>query len=317
MEMIDKLIAIAKTQTLLYVEDDMRLQAETVKIFSRIFNTVITANDGQEGLETYKQNADSIDIIATDIEMPFLNGLEMSKEIKAFESEVPVIVISAYTDAEYFLDAISYDVDYYLVKPINTKKLLQVLYTACSHIEDKHNAMLFEEQQIKMQIENEKQLLLEYMSNSSPNPILVFKEGDLQFMNIAFSKVFLENEDKSAIDTEEKLIDYLGKQLCQEEMFITSNEIAKTIDITTFHNHQVRICCHTTKGNKFYSVMTTLLEKDNDNTVLYTFNDITELLLQKIQLELYDKQIDSMVTDNFIKKTTVENGIINKVSFSD
>ncbi len=91
MEQFHSLVDYAKNLSLLYVEDDVALQQETKVILERIFNQVDTALDGQEALEMFKANY--YDLVITDLEMPRLNGLEMSKAIKAMNKEIPIVVV--------------------------------------------------------------------------------------------------------------------------------------------------------------------------------------------------------------------------------
>ena len=98
---IDKL----KNINILYVEDDKVIQATFGKILKKVFSSVIVASNGQHGLDTFKQNKQSIDFIITDINMPVMNGLEMFQEIKKLSQDVPCIVTTAHGEYDYFMHA--------------------------------------------------------------------------------------------------------------------------------------------------------------------------------------------------------------------
>jgi putative nucleotidyltransferase with HDIG domain len=57
----------------------------------------------------------------------------MATAIKASSREVPIIVITAYSERDYFIRAIEIGVDQYVTKPVNTDILLQAIYKSASH----------------------------------------------------------------------------------------------------------------------------------------------------------------------------------------
>ena len=67
------------------------------------------------------------DVVVTDIKMPIMDGLEMASAIKASAEEIPIIVITAYSDRDYFIRAIDIGVEKYVTKPVNTELLLEAI----------------------------------------------------------------------------------------------------------------------------------------------------------------------------------------------
>lgn len=112
-----------KNITLLYVEDDEMVREQIKPILERLFKYAFIGIDGVDGLEIYKQNKDSIDIVVTDINMPNMNGLEMIAKINELNTSIPIIVTTAHTDSNFMLDAINLNVDKYMSKPIQIKDL--------------------------------------------------------------------------------------------------------------------------------------------------------------------------------------------------
>ena len=86
---------------ILYVEDEQSLQEDIFQNLSPFVKKIFRANDGQEGLDFYTHNRDSIDLIITDILMPNMNGIDMIDLIRIIDSEVPVIYSTAFSDSEY------------------------------------------------------------------------------------------------------------------------------------------------------------------------------------------------------------------------
>jgi len=62
--------------------------------------TVVTANDGREGLEVFRQRADEIVGVLLDMTMPMMCGDEVYREIRKTRSDVPVILSSRYNEEE-------------------------------------------------------------------------------------------------------------------------------------------------------------------------------------------------------------------------
>ncbi len=120
-------ISILKNITILYAEDEASLREITLNILKGFTKKQFVAQDGREGLSLFKENEEEIDLIITDVNMPHLNGLEMIKEIKQINPNIPIIVATAFSNTEYLLEAIDIGVDKYVLKPIDMKKLLQTM----------------------------------------------------------------------------------------------------------------------------------------------------------------------------------------------
>lgn len=111
--------------TVLFVEDENKTREFIGEIFSTRFKSVVLAGNGDEGLKKFKKF--SPDIVIADIAMPIMDGLEMSKEIKAISKNTPIIILSAFSEKEKLLKAIDIGIDKYLMKPIDMDELLIVL----------------------------------------------------------------------------------------------------------------------------------------------------------------------------------------------
>jgi DNA-binding response regulator len=114
-----------KELTLLLVEDEDSIRESMQEIFSGVFQKVISASNGDEGLKKFKKF--SPDIVIADIMMPIMDGLEMSKQIKEVSKNTPVIILSAYSEKERLLKAIDVGIDKYVIKPIDMDELFVVL----------------------------------------------------------------------------------------------------------------------------------------------------------------------------------------------
>ena len=119
------IVKFTKTMRLLYAEDNELVRDASVVVFNDIFKEVIVASDGEDAIEKFYEN--EIDIIISDINMPRLNGLDMAKRIRDFDKEIPILVLSAHNETDYFTRSIQLDIDGYLLKPMKVSNLLESL----------------------------------------------------------------------------------------------------------------------------------------------------------------------------------------------
>ncbi len=111
---------------LLYVEDEVAVNETYCRYFDRIFKNVYSALNGIEGLEYFEKY--DIDIIITDVNMPIMDGLEFSKNIKDKNHHIPIILVTANTGTDCFIEAIDIGIDKFLMKPLNIDKLTETLH---------------------------------------------------------------------------------------------------------------------------------------------------------------------------------------------
>lgn len=101
---------------ILVVEDDQNIREGVAGFLSEFGYTVIEAADGREALDRFKEYDISLAIL--DIKMPYLSGLEVLKEIRK-GSKLPVLMLTAFSDEEYIIDAYTNMADGYLEKPFS------------------------------------------------------------------------------------------------------------------------------------------------------------------------------------------------------
>jgi diguanylate cyclase (GGDEF)-like protein len=124
---MSKDVSRLKDITVLYCEDEQNLREVTGGILKSFTKKQYIAEDGLIGLEYFKEYQNEIDLVITDVNMPNMSGLEMAKEIKEINSNIPIIVATAFSNSEYLLEAIDLGIDKYVLKPVNIKKLLDTM----------------------------------------------------------------------------------------------------------------------------------------------------------------------------------------------
>lgn len=121
-EKIQKLRALK----LLFVEDEEDLITIIEDTLKKLQSNFVTARNGEEALKVLETHAD-IDAVITDINMPLMNGIELIEQINAKGLNIPVIVMSAHTEAEYLEKAKELGVKNYLLKPFDFIKFIDLI----------------------------------------------------------------------------------------------------------------------------------------------------------------------------------------------
>jgi two-component system response regulator YesN len=154
------------------------------------------------------------DILITDIKMPFMDGLELSKLLKKEMPQLKIIIISGYSDFGYAQQAIDIGVSEYLLKPVTSSKLVAAVKNAAAAIEKERK---------------EKQILEQYQ-------LLVYqKQGEKRkdFFNALVSgklslSQIIEQEEELGINMVASVFCVLLFQFkVQEDMYEYSNEIVQ------------------------------------------------------------------------------------------
>lgn len=123
-------------QNVLIVEDDIETLEIMTEVFEPIFFKVYQAKDGYEAIENFQKN--KIDVILCDINIPKLNGLDVVNNIRKANNDVVIIMVSAYSDSETLLKALNSVIQGYIVKPITSNKVKNILEKIEYHQNKEH-----------------------------------------------------------------------------------------------------------------------------------------------------------------------------------
>lgn len=115
--------------TVMLVEDEeierKALEIIINKYFSKELLVVYQTNNGKSAVEYIEHN--SLDLIIMDIEMPIMDGIMAAKEIRKFNTDVKIIILTAYPEFDYAKGAIEAKVLHFLLKPVNTSEFETVM----------------------------------------------------------------------------------------------------------------------------------------------------------------------------------------------
>lgn len=180
---------LAKELSVLYAEDELQTQKAMRSILEELFGRVHVASNGQEGIELFRQHRP--DLILSDINMPKVTGIEMVSAIRSVDEEVPVMLITAYSDTQYLMDSIFLGVDRYAIKPLDQKEFFKHLLAFLRTIHRKKEALAYQKERIKNQINEAALGALKETADIYPSPTFVFDGSQkLLFINSAATKLF-------------------------------------------------------------------------------------------------------------------------------
>jgi len=267
--------------TILLVEDESDVQAELKRFLQRYCDTVITANNGEEGFKQYQLYTP--DIVISDIKMPKMNGIDMTRKIKKLSPNQIVIFTTAHSDNGYLLKSIEMQVEGYILKPIDLGLLKRKIDNISQNILLQKEKKLYET--ILDDIAHmQDSMLAVYDEHKNP---LFYNKKLLSFIGHESLQVFLE-KDTSLSDKFEMGEGYYypldnTKHWLNELMFIDSEKrVISMQDASTLESKLFLVSI----SNK----------KENRHTIV-TFSEITSIINQKRQY-LHNAHTDELTQIN-------------------
>jgi len=209
---------LAKDLSILFIDDDTFMRETTYELLKNLFDSIQTAEDGEIGLylykEQYQKTGKYFDIVISDIQMPHMDGITLSKEIFKINKEQKVLIISAHDDKEYLIEFINIGIDGFILKPLLKDNLFSSLMKICLTISaqkelsrfllfaddykwDYKEKVLFKSNEVVKLSENETSLF-QLFSNNINQKFTNLEIFDYLFMNIP-EKEFSSDIIKSII----------------------------------------------------------------------------------------------------------------------
>ncbi|WEK71714.1 MAG: response regulator [Candidatus Chryseobacterium colombiense] len=102
-------------------DDELILKTVEHKLLKEGYEVVVTRN-GKDAIDTIKER--EIDLIITDIMMPFASGTEILAAVRSFGKKIPVIMLSSLGQEEVVLEAFDLGASDFMVKPFSPNELI-------------------------------------------------------------------------------------------------------------------------------------------------------------------------------------------------
>jgi two-component system response regulator YesN len=170
------------------------------------FQVVGTFLNGRDLLQNLQEQA--VDVVLSDIEMPFMNGITLANELSK-KSEIKIVLFSSYQNYEYLRAAIQSKVFDYLLKPINFNELTECFERLKQKLDEEHCV------ETKLSSSYYKQIMdkvTQYLEENFQNATLE-KAALLVSMSPSYlSKIY---KDKSGMSFSDKLLDIRMKKACE------------------------------------------------------------------------------------------------------
>ncbi|MBF0497691.1 MAG: PAS domain S-box protein [Deltaproteobacteria bacterium] len=114
-------------ETILLVDDEAAISNLVTQLLVTHGYSVLTAANGFEALQVYKQNVDQIALIILDLNMPEMDGRACLEQLRQMDPEVKVIIYSGFSSESVKESAIAAGAKTFLTKPFNVVKMLTVI----------------------------------------------------------------------------------------------------------------------------------------------------------------------------------------------
>src|SRR5689334_17040248 len=121
----------ASQPKVLFVDDEAAIRAVSKRVLTFAGLAVETMESGTEALSWIGAGGRA-DVIVTDLEMPGIHGLDFLRSVRLLDLDVPVIVMTGNPSLETALSTIAHGVHRYLVKPVSTEDLVEVVRSAAA-----------------------------------------------------------------------------------------------------------------------------------------------------------------------------------------
>ena len=107
--------------SILIVDDDEVIQETLLDVLKKRGYDIFLAGSGKVALETIKKNI--IDLVLLDMRLPDVDGLDVLKRVKELDSEILVIMMTAYSDIQTAVAAMKSGAYHYINKPFELDEL--------------------------------------------------------------------------------------------------------------------------------------------------------------------------------------------------
>lgn len=218
---------ILKNLNILYIEDEENIKENIKKTLLLFCENVFDVESIEIAKKTLLENR--IDIIISDINLPDFCGLDFIKELRIFDKTIPIIILSAYTDKKYLLQATRLKLVDYLTKPIDFKSLHTALYRCVDEILDNSRYIISFKNNIQYNVLHKK--LIDISKNEEIlltakelNLLDLFIKNHHKVLSIQELKLAIWEDELEATDSALKnLLNKLRKKIGKESIINISS----------------------------------------------------------------------------------------------
>lgn len=259
--------------------DERALIRFLLKDFKDIFY-ILEASNGRDALELLTDS--HVDVILSDVQMPFLNGIELVSQIKEKNPDIEVLFFSGYDDFPYVKAALSLKAVNYILKPVDPDEFHKLLTEIVNHL-DSHKIEFAKSEQ--------------YIETHFHDIVHEIRNGTADHTSIDATTNLLLHNIETAIKTKQP-----------EQLSLQVHSLLdKYTDIPNLSHIYIRHVC-TTLLKMLLGVLPTQSDEDLQNVAkeVYSFRHFSDIIKM---IEYYL----SLVTDIFKQEQNASNYAIYQV----
>lgn len=214
---------------------------------------ILEAPNGKAACELLQKQ--SVDILFTDIKMPFMNGIELVERARSLQPEIEMVIFSGYGEFEYARQAMKFGVDNYVLKPVDPEEF----HATLDKIFEKINDRIRQKQVSQWDRDNlEEYFLGKYLYHGNEEMLSkISQRMNLQSWEEIKGLLLIESEDNFFEESEEEFQEKLTQEIHQKLSFLNMGQnqelciLRSTCDQNVLAEH---ICCWMNQsfGERFY-----------------------------------------------------------------
>lgn len=200
------------------------------------------AANGAQGLSLVMEKRP--DIVLTDVSMPVMNAIEMSKNIRNVAPETKILFISSYDDFEYAKQGISLNIFAYITKPVNESELLRIVKKAVDSVmEEAFEKKMYDK------IRSDYNVSLKLARQAAVHQVLTgvpMDVGELEQLGLGWlvsedccKSVFLSVLESSTARIHEDAITGLNRKLAGLASFVLHLKLSREMYVTIMAGHEL------------------------------------------------------------------------------
>ena len=181
---------MVENPTIIVIDDEAIMRDGSSRILTKDKMAVVTAEDGEAGLELVKETPDKFDIMLLDLMMPGMSGMEVLEQVKGIAPSILVIVVTGYATVDTAVEAMKKGAYDFIPKPFTPDQLRIVVHRALEKraLEEEAKHLREEARKSLRDVAKEKSKTHTIINSMSDGVLVVDKEGMMALLNPAVTR---------------------------------------------------------------------------------------------------------------------------------
>lgn len=214
-------------KNILIVDDELTSLISLKKVLEETGYGVMTVSNGEEALKKFADF--KFDILLTDLKMPGIDGIELTERALKLDSDIVVILITAFGSLKTAIEAMNLGAYSYLTKPLNHKELLLIISRGLEYRSLKKENML-----LKQELDKNENNAVFLSENKKIKEIL----HDAKLVAQSDSTVLIKGEDGTGKEHLARFIHEHSQRKDHKFISISCSSIPKTLLESELFGHQ-------------------------------------------------------------------------------